>query len=80
MILDLKDLKPAERQNYLQYAIAPRPVCFASTIDNLTGTPRNLGIATGSGAISLNNAVGSGVNGAIGALSIDPRKTARIRG
>ncbi len=33
MILDLKDLKPAERQNYLQHAIAPRPVCFASTID-----------------------------------------------
>jgi flavin reductase (DIM6/NTAB) family NADH-FMN oxidoreductase RutF len=33
MILDLKELKPAERQNYLQHAIAPRPVCFASTID-----------------------------------------------
>src|SRR5256885_17180124 len=33
MILDLKDLKPAERQNYLLYAIAPRPICFASTID-----------------------------------------------
>src|SRR5687767_6699329 len=33
MILDLKELKPAERQNYLQYAIAPRPICFASTID-----------------------------------------------
>jgi len=33
MILDLKDLKPAERQNYLQHAIAPRPICFASTID-----------------------------------------------
>jgi flavin reductase (DIM6/NTAB) family NADH-FMN oxidoreductase RutF len=33
MILDLKDLKPVERQNYLQYAIAPRPICFASTID-----------------------------------------------
>ena len=29
----LKDLKPAERQNFLQHAIAPRPVCFASTID-----------------------------------------------
>ncbi len=27
------DLKPAEIQNYLQYAIAPRPICFASTID-----------------------------------------------
>lgn len=33
MILDLKDLQPAERQNYLQHAIAPRPICFASTID-----------------------------------------------
>jgi flavin reductase (DIM6/NTAB) family NADH-FMN oxidoreductase RutF len=33
MVLDLKDLQPAERQNYLQHAIAPRPVCFASTID-----------------------------------------------
>lgn len=33
MIIDLKDLKPAERQNWLQHAIAPRPICFASTID-----------------------------------------------
>jgi flavin reductase (DIM6/NTAB) family NADH-FMN oxidoreductase RutF len=33
MIIDLKDLKVGERQNYLQYAIAPRPICFASTID-----------------------------------------------
>jgi flavin reductase (DIM6/NTAB) family NADH-FMN oxidoreductase RutF len=33
MIIELKDLKPAERQNYLQYAIAPRPICFASTVD-----------------------------------------------
>ncbi|HMG68536.1 MAG TPA: flavin reductase family protein [Chitinophagaceae bacterium] len=33
MILDLKNLKPPERQNYLQYSIAPRPICFASTID-----------------------------------------------
>ena len=33
MILDLKELKPADRQNYLQHAIAPRPICFASTID-----------------------------------------------
>jgi flavin reductase (DIM6/NTAB) family NADH-FMN oxidoreductase RutF len=30
----LKDLKPADIQNYLQHAIAPRPICFASTIDN----------------------------------------------
>jgi flavin reductase (DIM6/NTAB) family NADH-FMN oxidoreductase RutF len=33
MILDLKDLGPVIRHNYLQYAIAPRPICFASTID-----------------------------------------------
>src|SRR6476620_10610750 len=33
MILDLKELKPVDKQNYLQHAIAPRPVCFASTID-----------------------------------------------
>jgi flavin reductase (DIM6/NTAB) family NADH-FMN oxidoreductase RutF len=33
MTLDLKDLTPAEKQNYLQHAIAPRPICFASTID-----------------------------------------------
>jgi flavin reductase (DIM6/NTAB) family NADH-FMN oxidoreductase RutF len=32
MILNLKDLKPADVQNYLQHAIAPRPICFASTI------------------------------------------------
>ena len=31
--LNLKDLKPADAQNYLQHAIAPRPICFASTID-----------------------------------------------
>src|SRR5690606_12813193 len=33
MIVELKQLKPAEAQNYLQHAIAPRPVCFASTIN-----------------------------------------------
>jgi flavin reductase (DIM6/NTAB) family NADH-FMN oxidoreductase RutF len=33
MLLNLKDLKPADVQNYLQHAIAPRPICFASTID-----------------------------------------------
>src|ERR1700680_4095980 len=33
MIITLKDLKPADAQNYLQHAIAPRPICFASTID-----------------------------------------------
>ena len=29
----LKDIEPADAQNYLQHAIAPRPICFASTID-----------------------------------------------
>lgn len=33
LTLTLKDLKPADVQNYLQHAVAPRPVCFASTID-----------------------------------------------
>lgn len=33
LTLHTSDLKPAQLQNYLQYAIAPRPVCFASTID-----------------------------------------------
>ncbi|MGN6419053.1 MAG: flavin reductase family protein [Pseudobacter sp.] len=32
MIIDLKDITTVERQNYLQHAIAPRPICFASTI------------------------------------------------
>lgn len=34
MILDMKLLSVVERQNYLQHAIAPRPVCFASTINS----------------------------------------------
>ncbi len=29
----LKNIKPMEVQNLLQHAIAPRPICFASTID-----------------------------------------------
>ena len=33
MIIDLKDLKPVEKQYYLQHVIGPRPICFASTID-----------------------------------------------
>ena len=33
MILQLKDLTTADIQHYLQHAIAPRPICFASTID-----------------------------------------------
>lgn len=34
LTLDLKNLKPADVQNYLQHAIAPRPICFASTVDS----------------------------------------------
>src|SRR5215217_7358853 len=33
MMFDLKELKPVEKQYYLQHFIAPRPICFASTID-----------------------------------------------
>jgi flavin reductase (DIM6/NTAB) family NADH-FMN oxidoreductase RutF len=33
MIFHLEDLKPAEKQYFLQHVIAPRPICFASTID-----------------------------------------------
>ena len=33
MIFDLKDLTTVEKQHYLQHVVAPRPVCFASTID-----------------------------------------------
>jgi len=31
--IKLSDLNPIEVQSYLQHAIAPRPICFASTID-----------------------------------------------
>jgi len=34
MIVDSKDLTPAENQYYLQHLVAPRPICFASTIDS----------------------------------------------
>jgi flavin reductase (DIM6/NTAB) family NADH-FMN oxidoreductase RutF len=33
MIFDLKEFSPVEKQYYLQHVIAPRPICFASTID-----------------------------------------------
>lgn len=33
MIFDLNQLKTTEKQYYLQHIIAPRPICFASTID-----------------------------------------------
>jgi flavin reductase (DIM6/NTAB) family NADH-FMN oxidoreductase RutF len=31
--INIKDLTTPELHNYLQYAIAPRPICFASTVD-----------------------------------------------
>jgi len=31
--LNLSTLSPADVQSYLQHAIAPRPICFASTVD-----------------------------------------------
>jgi flavin reductase (DIM6/NTAB) family NADH-FMN oxidoreductase RutF len=33
MIIDLSTISPAERQGFLQASVAPRPICFASTID-----------------------------------------------
>lgn len=33
MVIDLNTLTTVQKQNYLQHAIAPRPVCFASTIN-----------------------------------------------
>jgi flavin reductase (DIM6/NTAB) family NADH-FMN oxidoreductase RutF len=33
MIINLNQLPPIQKQAWLQHAIAPRPVCFASTID-----------------------------------------------
>ncbi len=33
LTLRTADLTPVQLQNYLQYAIAPRPICLASTID-----------------------------------------------
>ncbi len=33
LTIDVTKLSPMQLQNYMQYAIAPRPICFASTID-----------------------------------------------
>jgi flavin reductase (DIM6/NTAB) family NADH-FMN oxidoreductase RutF len=33
MLIDLQTLPPMQKQQWLQHAVAPRPVCFASTID-----------------------------------------------
>jgi flavin reductase (DIM6/NTAB) family NADH-FMN oxidoreductase RutF len=33
MTIDLAELNPMQKQQWLQHAVAPRPICFASTID-----------------------------------------------
>lgn len=33
MVFDLEQLTIAEKQYYLQHVVAPRPICFASTVD-----------------------------------------------
>jgi flavin reductase (DIM6/NTAB) family NADH-FMN oxidoreductase RutF len=33
LTIDIAELNSAQLQNYMQYAIAPRPICFATTID-----------------------------------------------
>lgn len=33
LTVNTSELSPAELQNYMQYAVAPRPICFATTID-----------------------------------------------
>jgi flavin reductase (DIM6/NTAB) family NADH-FMN oxidoreductase RutF len=33
MVIDLAKISTLEKQQWLQHAIAPRPICFASTID-----------------------------------------------
>lgn len=38
MIFNLAELKASDKQYYLQHLVAPRPICFASTID-ADGTP-----------------------------------------
>lgn len=35
LTINTAELSPAQLQNYMQYAIAPRPICFATTIDQL---------------------------------------------
>ncbi len=34
MIIDFKNLSPSGAQHYLLHAVAPRPICFASTVDS----------------------------------------------
>ena len=46
-------------------------VLFSSTIDNASATPRALTISTGSANVTLTGAVGSGANGALGAIIVN---------
>lgn len=34
MIFTLSELRPIDKQYYLQHVVAPRPICFASTVDS----------------------------------------------
>jgi flavin reductase (DIM6/NTAB) family NADH-FMN oxidoreductase RutF len=34
LTLNVSDLSPAQLQNYMHYAVAPRPICFATTVDH----------------------------------------------
>src|SRR6187431_377604 len=33
MLINLSQISTVEKQQWLQHAVAPRPICFASTID-----------------------------------------------
>lgn len=33
LTINTAELSPAQLQNYMQYAVAPRPICFATTVD-----------------------------------------------
>src|ERR1700721_2619674 len=35
LTINISDLSPVEIQGYLNAAIAPRPICFASTVDRM---------------------------------------------
>jgi hypothetical protein len=55
-------------------------VTFASKVDNSTATARTLTVSAGSGAVGFSGAVGSGANGAIGALSVTGTGTTTLGG
>ena len=53
--IQLGDLSKAETQNFLLHSVAPRPICFAATIDKAgniyvtTDTPRGILVFTSAG-------------------------------